>query len=97
MGQSLWSFFFFKQKTAYEMRISDGSSDVCSSDFHGGCIAGIVLAFVLFRVFDIAKPWPIRAIDRRVHGGFGIMIDYIVAGIAAAVVLFALRRWLLPF
>src|SRR3546814_5152257 len=32
-----WSrFFFFKQKTAYEMRISDWSSDVCSSDLHGG-------------------------------------------------------------
>src|SRR3546814_1280637 len=30
----LWSFFFFKQKTAYEMRISDWSSDVCSSDLH---------------------------------------------------------------
>lgn len=62
-----------------------------------GWIAGIVIAFLLFRIFDIAKPWPIRAIDRRVHGGFGIMIDDIVAGIAAAVVLFALRRWLLPF
>src|SRR3546814_1582419 len=31
-GQQFWSFFFFKQKTAYEMRISDWSSDVCSSD-----------------------------------------------------------------
>src|SRR3546814_7519276 len=30
-------FFFFKQKTAYEMRISDWSSDVCSSDLKGGC------------------------------------------------------------
>src|SRR3546814_4966677 len=32
----LWVFFFFKQKTAYEMRISDWSSDVCSSDLLGG-------------------------------------------------------------
>src|SRR3546814_6930776 len=31
-----WSVFFFKQKTAYEMRISDWSSDVCSSDLPGG-------------------------------------------------------------
>src|SRR3546814_3414519 len=30
----IWCFFFFKQKTAYEMRISDWSSDVCSSDLH---------------------------------------------------------------
>jgi len=63
----------------------------------GGWVAGIVIAFALFRLFDIAKPWPIRAIDRRVHGGFGIMIDDAVAGLAAAAVLFALRRWLLPF
>ncbi|NGY03480.1 phosphatidylglycerophosphatase A family protein [Solimonas terrae] len=63
----------------------------------GGWIAGIVIAFVLFRVFDIVKPWPIRLIDRHVHGGFGIMIDDIVAGIGAAAVLFVLRRWLLPF
>src|SRR3546814_10119734 len=35
--RSIWSFvFFFKQKTAYEMRISDWSSDVCSSDLRGG-------------------------------------------------------------
>src|SRR3546814_8258989 len=33
-------FFFFKQKTAYEMRISDWSSDVCSSDLHGGRLQG---------------------------------------------------------
>src|SRR3546814_3292352 len=35
-----WVFFFFKQKTAYEMRISDWSSDVCSSDLKGGGPAG---------------------------------------------------------
>src|SRR3546814_4968905 len=40
-------FFFFKQKTAYEMRISDWSSDVCSSDLHDGIdIAGDILAEV---------------------------------------------------
>src|SRR3546814_8965201 len=35
----VWVFFFFKQKTAYEMRISDWSSDVCSSDLELGCQA----------------------------------------------------------
>src|SRR3546814_3122874 len=39
-------FFFFKQKTAYEMRISDWSSDVCSSDLHGICAVPVIgLAF----------------------------------------------------
>lgn len=39
--------------------------------------------FVVFRVFDILKPWPIRWADRRVEGGFGIMLDDVFAGIFA--------------
>ncbi|MFT4927949.1 MAG: phosphatidylglycerophosphatase A [Phenylobacterium sp.] len=41
----------------------------------------ILLGFALFRFFDIIKPWPISWVDRKVHGGFGIMIDDIIAGI----------------
>ncbi len=47
----------------------------------------VVLGFVLFRLFDILKPWPIRWLDRRVHGGLGIMADDVLAGVFAAVVL----------
>lgn len=36
-------------------------------------------AFVLFRIFDAAKPWPIGWFDRRVHGGFGVMLDDLLA------------------
>ena len=36
-------------------------------------------AFLLFRIFDIAKPWPARLVERRVAGGLGIMLDDIVA------------------
>lgn len=48
------------------------------------------LAFLLFRVFDILKPWPIRVLDRSVHGGTGIMIDDVLAGLFAAVALVAI-------
>ena len=44
-------------------------------------------AFVAFRVFDIAKPWPIGWLDRRMSGGLGIMIDDAVAGLYAIAVL----------
>lgn len=44
----------------------------------------LIAAFVLFRFFDIIKPWPIRWLDRKVDGGFGIMIDDVLAGIFAA-------------
>lgn len=50
---------------------------------------GLSIAFVLFRAFDILKPWPIRWLDRRVHGGLGIMADDLLAGLFAAIVLAA--------
>lgn len=52
----------------------------------------VVLGFVCFRLFDILKPWPIRAFDRSVHGGFGIMLDDLLAGFAAAASLALLER-----
>ena len=47
----------------------------------------MLLGFVLFRLFDIWKPFPIRWFDRNVHGGLGIMLDDVAAGVAAALVL----------
>jgi phosphatidylglycerophosphatase A len=47
--------------------------------------------FVAFRVFDIAKPWPIGWLDKRVKGGFGIMIDDILAGVIACGLLHLVR------
>jgi len=44
-------------------------------------------AFLLFRVFDIAKPWPVRAIERRVAGGLGIMLDDVAAALYAILLL----------
>ena len=45
------------------------------------------IAFLLFRGFDIWKPWPVHWVDRHVHGGFGIMLDDLLAAVYAAVVL----------
>ncbi|EIL90580.1 phosphatidylglycerophosphatase A [Rhodanobacter sp. 115] len=47
----------------------------------------VAAGFVLFRLFDVWKPWPISWLDRRVKGGLGVMIDDVIAGIFAAVVL----------
>ena len=43
----------------------------------------LLVGFVLFRVLDIWKPWPIRWVDRHVHGGVGIMLDDLLAGVGA--------------
>ncbi len=47
----------------------------------------ILTGFVLFRLFDIFKPWPISVADKQVRGGLGIMLDDILAGIASLVCL----------
>jgi phosphatidylglycerophosphatase A len=57
-------------------------------------LPGFVLAFVLFRVFDIVKPWPIRDLDRRLGGGLGIMLDDLAAALYAMVP-FAAYGWLM--
>ena len=55
-------------------------------------IAGVAVAFLLFRVFDIVKPWPINVADRRIKGGFGVMFDDVLAAIYAIIGLWFLRN-----
>ncbi|HET8941336.1 MAG TPA: phosphatidylglycerophosphatase A [Rudaea sp.] len=47
----------------------------------------IVAGFILFRIFDIVKPWPVSLADRKIGGGFGVMLDDVIAGVYAALVL----------
>jgi phosphatidylglycerophosphatase A len=51
----------------------------------------IVIGFGLFRLFDILKPWPIGWLDKRVGGGLGIMLDDMVAGLFAGLVMLLLQ------
>lgn len=57
----------------------------------------MLAGFVLFRLFDIAKPWPVSWADRRVKGGLGVMLDDVFAGIYALVAMqsaaWAIARW----
>jgi len=53
----------------------------------------LIAGFILFRLFDILKPWPIRYLDRHVHGGLGIMLDDVVAAIFSGILL----QILLPY
>ncbi len=47
----------------------------------------LATGFLVFRVFDIVKPWPIRWLDRRLGGGTGIMLDDVLAGIFSLIVM----------
>ncbi len=56
-----------------------------------------VIGFCVFRILDIVKPPPIRQLDRRVPGGFGVMIDDIAAGVMGSVImqlLYTQTNWL---
>jgi phosphatidylglycerophosphatase A len=53
----------------------------------------LLAAFVLFRFFDIVKPWPIRQFDRKVSGGFGIMIDDVIAALFTMIILAVVKGW----
>jgi phosphatidylglycerophosphatase A len=57
-------------------------------------VFGWILAFALFRVMDIVKPWPIRDLDHRIGGGVGIMLDDLAAALYAAILL-GLYGWLM--
>ena len=50
----------------------------------------VLLGFVLFRLLDIFKPWPIKWADKELAGGLGIMLDDVLAGIMAALCMHAL-------
>lgn len=56
-----------------------------------GTIATMILAFALFRFFDILKPWPISWCDKRPWGGLSIMLDDAVAGIFTVLVMMGVK------
>ncbi|WIG80661.1 phosphatidylglycerophosphatase A [Photobacterium damselae] len=91
------------QKTSDDMKVHDHGSIVWD-EFVGFWITmaiaptiswqWILPGFILFRFFDMLKPWPISWLDKHVSGGFGIMIDDIVAGFMAMISLWFVGYWL---
>ncbi|MFP1951180.1 phosphatidylglycerophosphatase A [Lonsdalea quercina] len=87
------------QRTAKDMGVHDHGSIVWD-EFVGMWITlmavpsmhwgWVVTGFVLFRLLDIWKPWPIRWFDRNVHGGMGIIVDDVIAGVVAAALIYLL-------
>lgn len=57
-------------------------------------IAWFLAGFVLFRLFDIWKPFPIRYFDRRFKGGFGVMFDDLLAAAYTLLVLYGVMWWM---
>ncbi|MBL8193452.1 MAG: phosphatidylglycerophosphatase A, partial [Blastocatellia bacterium] len=51
----------------------------------------LLVGFALFRIFDIWKPWPVRYFDRNVANGFGVVMDDVVAGLYALLIMQLLK------
>lgn len=92
-------------KTAADLKVHDHSGIVWD-EFVGMWIAlglfpdqiyGVLLTFLLFRLFDVLKPWPISWLDEYLPGGLGIMVDDVVAGIMALLSMLAINAWLIPY
>ncbi|MGF1730333.1 phosphatidylglycerophosphatase A [Photobacterium kasasachensis] len=91
------------QKTSNDMGVHDHGSIVWD-EFVGFWITmavapvasweWVLTGFVLFRFFDMVKPWPISWLDKHVHGGLGIMVDDILAGFMAMIALWGVGYWM---
>lgn len=57
----------------------------------------ILIGFLLFRFFDILKPFPIRRLEKRLKGGFGVVLDDVLAGVYANIILRLIKFLLLTF
>ncbi len=82
-------------KTGRDLGVSDHGAIVWDEvvafafvlDFAPHTMLWFATAFGLFRLFDIRKPFPIGYVDRTVKGGFGVMLDDLLAAVYAAIVL----------
>ena len=87
----------------YVLRVQDEDPpQVVIDEVVGQCLTLLVvpvdviyylIGFVLFRLFDIIKPWPVNWADKNIKGGLGIMLDDVLAGIYAGLALWGIHLW----
>lgn len=83
------------QRVSNEIQVRDHQG-MCLDEFAGFFVTMIgaphkfiwlVLGFILFRIFDIWKPWPVDYLDQHIHGGIGMVLDDVCAGLYALIIL----------
>ncbi len=73
----------FNDKDPSKVTIDEIAGILVTFILHPFSWIAVVAGFVLFRIFDIAKPWPVRWAERRFPGGWGVVLDDVVAGVYA--------------
>lgn len=90
---------WISEKLSREIHIHDHPG-MCIDEFVGFFVTminaphgifWIILGVILFRIFDILKPWPIYILDEKIHGGFGMILDDVAAGIYAMIIIQILK------
>jgi phosphatidylglycerophosphatase A len=88
---------FLKKDDPKEVVIDEVAGQGFALAWAGPHLILVLAGFLLFRFFDIVKPWPVSWADKKLHGGLGIMLDDVIAGFYAAIVLFLAEPYLLSF
>ncbi len=74
-----------------EIVIDEVAGMLCAMAFHKFTLMGLLVGFALFRFFDIVKIWPANWAEKKIRGGFGIVLDDVIAGVYANAALFAVE------
>lgn len=96
----IWSSDYYSRATnshdASEIVIDEVAGIWLALAFAPVTLIGFALSFILFRAFDIMKPWPIGWLDKNLPGGVGIMSDDMLAGLIAGIIVYFLNQvgWL---
>lgn len=80
----------FKQKDCRKIVIDEVAGALCCYAFVPFTVFNLVIGFILFRLFDVAKVFPARQAQCRLKGGLGVVVDDLVAGIQAGLILYFL-------
>ncbi len=86
---------FFKQKDCPVIVIDEIAGFLVTMFWIPPNIQTVVAGFLFFRLFDIMKPLPIAAIDRDVKGGWGIVLDDVIAGIYANMAIHLMGKFII--
>lgn len=82
----------FKQKDPSPVVLDELAGYLVAMVGHAPTSTNLALAFLLFRVFDIAKFWPMSAAEQKLKGGLGIVADDLIAGLLANISLIIIIR-----
>jgi phosphatidylglycerophosphatase A len=88
---------YYRDEDPRQVVIDEVAGYLVTMFLHGATALNLIAGFILFRIFDISKPFPIGLIEKRLKGGMGVVMDDVMAGIYANLALYAVNFLYLRF